>query len=168
MPAPTLTALETRLAAAKAAGDSAAVRALIPAVNAGRRAFREFAEAYAAQQAGKGLDIDGQPLGGSLMVRAIFGEQPADAAALARLQARWESGLTLDPEDTEESGPEFAALARAHGAVDDGQFEVEICEERYRFADRDQALAFRRALPGMGYFRDLGATPEPFMFFEEV
>lgn len=57
-----LETLETRLAAAKAAGDAATVRELIPAVNAARKAAREAEAARLADLSARGLNADGTPM----------------------------------------------------------------------------------------------------------
>lgn len=155
---PTLTQLEADLAAAKAARENERVRALIPAVNAARREFREFAEAFAKQCERRGTDLDGnQRTPDQKLMSAIFGAEKASKDALARLQARWEAGeATLAPEPEPDPEPEtYRHLAE--GEDDDGRWKVSIwaSREAIRFADLDAAKAFVRALPVHAEIRDL-------------
>lgn len=57
-----LETLENRLIAAKAAGDSAAVRELLPALNAARRAARKAEADRVADLSARGLRSDGTPM----------------------------------------------------------------------------------------------------------
>ena len=147
---PTLTDLESRLAAAKKAQDMETVRALVPVVNQARRDFRAFAEAFAEQCQHDGLDLDGNMLPMNTRLQAaIFGADAPSKAALARLQERWERGtvtLAAQPEEQDDT-PRFAHLA---DSLDDaGRWEVEIwaSQERIRFADLADAQAYVSTLP---------------------
>jgi hypothetical protein len=70
----TLTELEAALSAAKAAGDAAKARSLLPAVNAARRAAKAADAAWIKQLADQGLHPDGTPFSpDDRLYRAIFG-----------------------------------------------------------------------------------------------
>lgn len=157
-----LSELETQLAAAKAARDNERVRALIPAVNAARREFREFAEAFAEQCERQGIDLDGnRRTPDQRLTDAIFGAEKASKDALARLQARWESGeATLEPEPEPEPEEAVSYKELAEDVDDDGRWAVDIwaSQERVRFSTAATAWAFAQALPVHAEVHDFSRT----------
>lgn len=65
--------LETRLAVAKAAGDAATVRELLPAVNAARKAAREAEAFRLADLSARGINPDGTPMSPEQKLLAAIG-----------------------------------------------------------------------------------------------
>ncbi len=68
-----LETLETRLAAAKAAGDAMTVRELLPAVNAARKASRDAESARVAELSARGINPDGTPMSPEQKILAAIG-----------------------------------------------------------------------------------------------
>ena len=160
-----LSKLETELAAAKAARDNDRIRSLLPEINKARAIFREFAEAYEAQQNRKGLDLKGNKVNpDSRLLGAIFGAEPASKMALSKLQDLWSEGkVALDPPEPEEEPVSYAPAS----FDPEGQFEVSIwaSKEAFYFNSWEAALEYKNSLPVHAEVRDLEEKKEPMLFF---